>query len=417
MIPTVEVFTKLPGFAHEIEVGKCRFSLRRGKISCMFSYSDVYLSTKGAYAIDPSLPLRAAAYHCEGLPGAMRDSAPDRWGRHLIDRRNIALSMSGASPAHTLDEVDYLLGVYDKARQGALRYSMPGSDVRESPAGDVPPVLELKRLLNASNEIARGNNSINQVKQLLDAGSGSLGGARPKASVVDEGKLLLAKFSHPGDEWDVMAWEKTALDIAALAGIAVPATKIVRIGDSTALLLERFDRVASSENGERLPYISAMTLVGAKDGETRDYVDVADALPYWVNDASAQLAALFRRVALSVALNNTDDHLRNLGLVRVGDGWGFSPAFDININPDTSHRRVTAIYGDTGVVEKATLDAFAEACGLKPEVACGIASEVLAATDKWRTLAKKNGCSESECNLMSSALLAGRDALSCFLSS
>lgn len=327
MVPIVDVFTSLAGESAEVHVGTCRFSLRRGRISCSFAYSDAYLKRADAYAIDPALPLRSTFYHCEGMPGAMRDSSPDRWGRHLIDRRAIAEAQAAGVTLRAIDEVDYLLGVFDSTRQGSLRYSVSDSDDRLSESNEVPPIIELKRLLFASNEIARGNERSGQIKELLDAGSGSLGGARPKASVVDEGKLLLAKFSHPGDEWDVMAWEKTVLDIAGDAGMAVPSSKLVRIGSDSVLLLERFDRIGSLEAGERIPYLSAMSLVGAHDGDSCDYANVADALSVWVADPCRELAELFRRVVLSVALHNTDDHLRNLGLVRKGGGMDISPRF------------------------------------------------------------------------------------------
>ena len=229
----------------------------------------------------------------------MRDSSPDRWGRHLIDRRAIVEAQTAGVTLRAIDEVDYLLGVFDSTRQGSLRYSVPDSDDWLSASNEVPPIIELKRLLFASNEIARGNERNGQIKELLDAGSGSLGGARPKASVVDEGKLLLAKFSHPGDEWDVIAWEKTALDIAGAAGMAVPSSKLVRIGGDSALLLERFDRSGSLEKGERIPYLSAMSLIGAYDGEHCDYTTVADALSVWTSSPSCELTELFRRVVLS----------------------------------------------------------------------------------------------------------------------
>ena len=358
MVPIVDVFTSLAGEAAEVHVGTCRFSLRRGRISCSFAYSDAYLKRADAYAIDPALPLRSTFYHCEGMPGAMRDSSPDRWGRHLIDRRAIAEAQAAGATLRAIDEVDYLLGVFDSTRQGSLRYSV------------------------------------------LDAGSGSLGGARPKASVVDEGKLLLAKFSHPGDEWDVMAWEKTALDIAGDAGMAVPSSKLVRIGSDSVLLLERFDRSGSLEKGERIPYLSAMTLIGAHDGEHCDYATVADALTVWTSSPSCELAELFRRVVLSVALHNTDDHLRNLGLIRKEGGWVLAPVFDVNINPAAARVRATSIFGEAGKNEVEGLDSLGEICGLSAEAKAQIVGETLASVRHWRAFAKRNGCKDSECELM-----------------
>ena len=374
MVPIVDVFTSLAGEAAEVHVGTCRFSLRRGRISCSFAYSDAYLKRADAYAIDPALPLRSTFYHCEGMPGAMRDSSPDRWGRHLIGRRAIAEAQAAGATLRAIDEVDYLLGVFDSTRQGSLRYSVPDSDDRLSESNEVPPIIELKRLLFASNEIARGNERSRQIKELLDAGSGSLGGARPKASVVDEGKLLLAKFSHPGDEWDVMAWEKTALDIAGDAGMAVPSSKLVRIGSDSVLLLERFDRSGSLKKGERIPYLSAMTLIGAHDGEHCDYATVADALSVWASNPNRELAELFRRV--------------------------LAPVFDVNINPAAARVRATSIFGEAGKNEVEGLDSFGEICGLSAEAKAQIVGETLASVRHWRVFAKRNGCKDSECDLM-----------------
>ena len=415
MVPIVDVFTSLAGESAEVHVGTCRFSLRRGRISCSFAYSDAYLKRADAYAIDPALPLRSTFYHCEGMPGAMRDSSPDRWGRHLIGRRAIAEAQAAGATLRAIDEVDYLLGVLDSTRQGSLRYSVPDSDDRLSESNEVPPIIELKRLLFASNEIARGNERSGQIKELLDAGSGSLGGARPKAPVVDEGKLLLAKFSHPGDEWDVMAWEKTALDIAGDAGMAVPSSKLVRIGSDSVLLLERFDRSGSLEKGERIPYLSAMSLIGAHDGEHCDYATVADALTVWTSNPSWELAELFRRVVLSVALHNTDDHLRNLGLIRKEGGWVLAPVFDVNINPAAARVRATSIFGEAGKNEVEGLDSFGEICGLSAEAKAQIVGETLASVRHWRVFAKRNRCKDSECELMGRVIEERCAALeSCF---
>ncbi len=398
MIPAVQVFTSGP--KGDTLVGVCHFSLRRGSISSSFVYDQGYLASAGAYAIDPSLPLRNAAGFCEGLPGALRDSAPDRWGRHLIDRRAVFEADANGSALQTRDEVDYLLGVFDASRQGALRFRIPGLDGYLSPNESVPPLVDLKRLVAASNQVSLGSVENNQIKALLDAGSGSLGGARPKASVTDGGRLLLAKFSHPGDEWDVMAWEKTSLDVARAVGLAVPAERLLRIGSDSVLLLERFDREGSLVNGPRIPYLSAMSLVGARDGSQCDYADVADALVDWCEDPLPQLESLFTRVALSIALHNTDDHLRNLGLLRKGGSWVLSPVFDVNINPDPGKQRVTSVFGETGRSEIDGLRELAEACGLTAKKSTSAVARVVGAAHSWRSLARRNGCKEAEAELM-----------------
>lgn len=409
MIPVLDVCMTVG--EEKVPVGRCRFNLRRGRIGCSFSYDDTYLASPKAFAIDPFLPLRNSVYHCDGLPGAMRDSSPDRWGRHLISRRNIEWARANGAVTWTLDEVDYLVGVHDAARQGALRYSLPGADSMLSDQGDVPPLVDLKRLVAASNSIARGDDGIEQVKQLLDAGSGSLGGARPKATVVDDGRLLLAKFSHPGDEWDVMAWEKTALDIASAAGIAVPRSRLVRLGKDAALVLERFDREKSLLGGARIPYLSGMSLLAASDGEHRDYAELAESMETMLADPKEQAKNLFRRVVVSVALHNTDDHLRNTGFVRLASGWKLSPAFDINPNPDASRSRVTSIYGEVGDAEAAALKDFAAVCGVNAQEASIIVKSVLDSVVRWRTVAQRNGCRDSEMRMFAPVFEKGIRAL------
>lgn len=394
MIPVLDVFMALGG--RDARVGRCRFNLRRGRIGCTFSYDDAYLGSPEAFAIDPSLPLRNSTYYCDGLPGAMRDSAPDRWGRHLISRRNVERARADGIAPWTLDEVDYLIGVSDVARQGALRYGTPDAKSMLFEQGNVPPLVDLKRLVAASNSIARGDDGADQVKQLLDAGSGSLGGARPKATVVDNGKLLLAKFSHPGDEWDVMAWEKTALDIASAAGVVVPRSRLVRLGKDCALVLERFDREKSLLDGTRIPYLSGMSLLGAVDGEARDYAELAEGMEAVVSDPGNQAEELFRRVVVSVALHNTDDHLRNVGFVRTASAWKLSPAFDINPNPDAVCPRVTSIYGEAGEMEATALKDFSVVCGIEADEAARIVRNVLDSVTHWKLAAQRNGCKDSE---------------------
>lgn len=415
MIPSAEVYVSKAGCSAPAEcdmhIGTCRFNLRRGAVSTSFSYSSAYLESPNAFAIDPALPLRSTSAHCDGLPGALRDSAPDRWGRHLIDRRALVEASEQHCRPRTLDEVDYLLGVYDASRQGALRFALPESREFLSPRETIPPLIELKRLIAASNHVSRSDEGKEQVKELLDAGSGSLGGARPKASVVDEGKLLLAKFSHPGDAWDVMAWEKTSLDIARLAGIVVPNSRLVRLGKSSALLLERFDREGSLVGGERVPYLSAMSLVGAADGSQNDYVDVAEALVDWCENPNVELEELFKRVALSIALHNTDDHLRNLGFVRLGGRWQVSPVFDVNINPDSVRQRATAVYGEAGDGEASGLKELAVVCGLGRATTADAVASVVSAARQWSACARRNGCKESEMAVMGRVIEERCDAL------
>lgn len=316
----------------------------------------------------------------------------------MVERDHRAAAAADNRAPRQLDEVDYLIGVFDMAREGSLRFREPGGPYLAERAA-IPPLVELPRLLHASREVALGEAGRAEVKALLNAGSGSLGGARPKASVCDGDRLLLAKFFHPSDEWNVMAWEKTALDMAAAAGIAVPAAQLIRIGDEWALLLERFDREGSLARGARIPFMSGMTALGSADGDARDYAELAEVVAELASEPAVQLQDLFARVTFSVAIANTNDHLRNWGFLRQPKGWEMTPLFDVNPNPEEGAFRVTSIAGERGDREERGLRDLAAYAGLSEDAACETVGRVLASTTLWKDVARKNGCPEREIKL------------------
>ena len=190
----------------DVEVGTAHVSSRREVVSTRFVYADTYLGRPDAFEISPDLPLASGGGTTEGLPGAVADSAPDRWGRSLIKKRMMSGGRVGDGRPRTVTEVDFLLGVSDLTRQGALRYRLGGSEFH-APGHAVPKLIELPRLLHAADvATAEGGDDQAAVQELLDAGSASLGGARPKASVRDGDRLFIAKFPHRSDEWDVIVW-------------------------------------------------------------------------------------------------------------------------------------------------------------------------------------------------------------------
>ncbi len=393
MIPQLEVFDHSAD--HDVHVGTAFFSFRRGAISTSFQYSEEWLDDLDhAYAIDPALPLSPGFQHCSGLPGAFRDSAPDRWGRTLIDHEQRDASIKSGEPLRRLDEIDYLISVFDSTREGSLRYRIGEEDFLSS-GRTIPPMIELPTLLDLSREVVDRTAGFEQIKVLLEAGSASLGGARPKASVSDGKKLLLAKFPHKHDDWNMMAWEKTMLDMAGALGIEVPHSKLVRIGDESVLLLERFDRQNSEMDGRRVPYLSGMTILGAKDGENRDYAELAENLVFWTSSARSQLLELYKRIVFYVAVGNTDDHLRNWGIIRKNDEWVLSPSFDINPNPYENANRTTRILGALDDKD-ANLQEFGEYIGIEAEQRSSIIHKTLGITKRLRWFAQKNGCSASE---------------------
>ncbi|CAN5596512.1 HipA domain-containing protein [soil metagenome] len=388
--------TQLRVFVDQAEgptlAGTAYFTLGRKSVSTSFVYDSAYLSRSDAYALEPAFPLQTGEHYVDRLPGSFSDSAPDRWGRNLIDRQHRALGREATHKLPKATEVDYLTGSSDLTRQGNLRFAGRLTGPFLAHQRLVPPLVSLPHLLASADQVA-SNDDFAAVKALLDAGTGSLGGARPKASVQDGGgELMIAKFPHQEDEWDVMAWEKTALDLAETSGIPTPKRRLISIDGRSTLLLQRFDRVT---NGGRVGYVSAMTLMGARDGEPRDYFDLAEALPEYGGRVRADLADLFARVAFNVAFHNTDDHLRNHGFLRSAGGWELSPMFDVNPNPDLRQDRVTGVAGvvDADHEVDALLDLAAE-CRLPRAAAREAIDRAITAVSTWRETAAANGISE-----------------------
>lgn len=410
MSEDLEVSLELNG--ETVPVGVAHLSRRRGKITTNFIYDASYLANPDAYQIDPALHMDVGRGVVDGLPGAFSDCSPDRWGRRLVTRR-IQAARDNGKTYPDISDIDFLLGVYDMTRQGALRFRRRGESEYADPTNDIPKMLRLPELMHAADKAAREDSdesSLAAIKVLLDAGSGSLGGARPKASVVgDDGLLYIAKFPHHDDDWDVMAWEKTALDLAERAGIETPRRMIAKVDGSSVLLLERFDRAG----GRRVGYMSALTMVQGHDGDDgRDYVDFAAELSDVSASADDDLATLWRRIAYSIAIHNTDDHFRNHGFLRAEGGWRFSPIFDVNPNPDLAKARVTSIGGAT--MRGDELDGLmlnASYFGLSTNDAAAILGEVSEATRGWREVAASNGIPDSAFRLFEDAFEGLREEM------
>ena len=383
MTRAVSVSTVVDG--ETIEAGTATFVEDR-VFYTSFRYSIDYLSHPGGYELEPGLTLDEGAHTFMGrLPLAFDDASPDLWGRRLLeDQRSLDRIDRPDLPAG-LTAADYLLGASDETRQGALRFE-PG----EGGGRDVPASLELDELLAAADAVvAEDEDGAEGVKTLLDAGTGALGGALPKASVRDRDALWIAKFPMLGDRFSRAVWEKTALDLTEAMGVTVPERRIIHLGERPVLLVRRFDR----EGLQRVPYISARTLVQDVSGtESADYVDVANALRAEGTRPVSDLRALFRH-ALAVALvNDTENHLRNLGFLREGRGWVLAPAFDVNPNRDGGAARATAVAGsryprDTG----RGLLALAKACGLARDEARDLVAAAVEVTSSWKGVAEANG--------------------------
>ena len=398
MIPEIQIWTGSD--ACPLLVGTAFFTLRGGEVSTRFVYDSQYLRSSAPQEISPDLPLAAGGGFTSGVPAAFRDCSPDRWGRRLIAKR-VRAAADGA--ARQLNEVDYLLGVSDVARQGSLRFrSLQGAWLGED--ANIPPVVQLPALLDASRSVMTDEESHEELKLLLDAGSSSLGGARPKATVQDEGKLYLAKFSHEGDAIDVMGLEKTMLDLEAACGIDVPAAKLVRFGNQAALLLERFDRKGSLLGGARIPYLSAMSLLGLRDGERGSYLDYLEVIEERCGREA--VTQMITRICFSIAVNNTDDHLRNHGLLWVGNRWMLSPCFDVNPNPSICKRQTLVMPSGTED-EGSQLRELAQLFGLGVDETEAITSRVLAAVAQFKQQARRNGVPTKSITAVEPAIAQG----------
>jgi serine/threonine-protein kinase HipA len=306
--------------------------------------------------------------------------------------------------SRTLLEIDYLLMVDDGIRLGALRFKAAGEkEFLASGSPTIPPLVYLSKLLFASDRVVAENESDEDLRLLLAPGS-SLGGARPKACVLDaNGRLLMAKFPRADDEYSVEQWSFLALDLARKAGINVPPCRMTTVDDRSVLLVERFDRQGS----RRIPFLSTMSMLGAVDGESHSYLEMVDALRQYGAAPKEDQRELWHRVLFSVLISNVDDHLRNHGFLydTAHRGWRLSPAYDINpVPPD-----LKAPYLSTLIDERDSEASFdlvlstGEYYGLRSGEIKQIVKKTVGAVAGWRTEAGKIGISRRETNRMAGA--------------
>jgi len=403
-MPDIEVHIDLDGRTRQ--VGLARRNLVRGSETVFFEYADTWLADAQRFSLEPALALTRGAYAPpagQSIFGSIGDSAPDTWGRRLMQRAERRRAEREGRAVRTLTESDYLLGVLDETRLGALRFRWQGDDVFQAPTRDgVPALIELGRLLQVTERILRDEETEEDL-QLIFAPGSSLGGARPKASVVDQhGHLSIAKFPKETDDYSVETWEEIALRLAERAGIATPRHELLQVAGKAVLLSRRFDR----DGRQRMPFLSAMAMTGSKDGQTGSYPEIVDALARNGARAKADAQALYRRVAFNVLISNVDDHLRNHGFLwHDRTGWSLSPIYDVNPTPTDLKARVltTNIDLDEGTCSIDLLQEAAEYFGLGLKPARTILKEVASATAVWREVAGEAGARTSEITRMASA--------------
>lgn len=403
----VFVYVDLAGTPHL--AGRLWARTRKGKESATFEYDTAWLANPAQFSFDPLLTLGPGPFHTGAdkvLFGSLGDSAPDRWGRVLMRRAERRRAQQASETPRTLQEIDYLLMVNDEARQGALRFAdhEGGPFLATQGAAIIPPLIDLPKLLSAAEHVAADTDTGEDLRLLLAPGS-SLGGARPKASVRDrDGHLCIAKFPHKDDEINNVLWEAVALTLAEKAQIEVPKWRVETVLDRQVLVLRRFDR----DKNARIPFLSAMSMLGAKDNETRSYLEIVDALRRYGAEPKEDMRALWRRIVFNIMIANTDDHLRNHAFLYNGpNGWRLSPAYDINPMPTDIKPRIlsTAITEDDGTGDIELALQVAPYFGLNEKDSRSIIGEVKTATASWRKVAAKLGLSAREIDRMKSAFL------------
>jgi serine/threonine-protein kinase HipA len=396
-------------------VGTLFHSGSHGDSVFSFAYDPAWLRRPNTFEIDPDLQLHDAESYASHPVGAFRifmDSAPDRWGRLLLDRREPLRAREEGRRARTLTEWDYLLGVHDSCRMGALRFRRQADlpfldDDRELAA---PPITSLRELEAASLALEEPGSDENPhfrqwLTALLAPGS-SLGGARPKVNFTHpEGALWIAKFPSREDRRDVGAWEMVVHELARRSGLHVPDAQLLSLGNRhRAFACRRFDRLP---NGKRRFVVSAMTHLNRSDGENASYLDLAEFLSTRGTPAGRQedLRELWTRVVFNILVSNRDDHLRNHGFILAEDGWRLSPAFDLNPNVDRSHHQLAIDTGDS-TPDVALALSTAGFYGMGEGEAAKILERVRAEVRGWQSVAHSNRLSRSEIELMAQAFAA-----------
>ncbi|HET7505416.1 MAG TPA: HipA domain-containing protein [Kofleriaceae bacterium] len=396
---TVDVWADWHGLPQATRVGFLHATPSRGKEVFSFEYDRAWLDSGHAHSLDPALRLvRGPQYVAQGAEnfGVFLDSSPDRWGRVLMQRREAQLARETRRPERKLQELDYLLGVYDGHRMGALRYRMgDGPFLDDNTELASPPWTSLRELEQASLALERPgaerDPAYGKWLRMLIAPGRSLGGARPKASVIDErGRLWIAKFPSGRDSDDIGAWEGALQVLARRAGIITAESMCRRFGSQHhTFLARRFDRDdRDNRDASRIHFASAMTLLQRADGDVASYLDLVEVIAQQGAHPSRDLEQLWRRVVFFMCVSNIDDHLRNHGFLLDRDGWSLAPAYDMN--PVATAGGLTLNVSETDNAQDLALARdVAKLFRLSAKRANEIIGEVVAAVRGWRVEAKK----------------------------
>lgn len=375
-----------------------------------FQYDKEWLKSDDLFLLDPEIGLFSGTQYPEKKDnfGVFMDSMPDTWGRKLMLRRAAQEALSRKEVIPKLYEIDFLLGVHDASRMGALRFKLDPDgpfldDNKDNPTPPIAHLRELQASVKAYEEDEDGKNGNKWIPMLFAPGS-SLGGARPKANVVDlEGHLCIAKFPSKSDTTDKAAWEYLAYKLACEAGINMPICKLEKVrGPHHTFLSRRFDR----EAGERIHFASAMTMTKNIEDSIRDatpsYLEIADFIQTYGSNIEEDLHQLWRRIIFHMAISNTDDHFRNHGFLLTEKGWRLSPAYDINPSTDKNGLALNVDMHNNALDFELALS-VGQFFQLKEDQMHKIIREVCTAAKDWRIMGAKLGIPRAELELMSPA--------------
>lgn len=414
--PAFEVFLDATELAPLQKVGVLYRQGERSDLPASFEYDQGWLKSAHAFMLDPRLSLWTGEQHpANRAPafGVFMDSAPDRWGRVLMERREASVARREQRRPRALQELDFLLGVQDITRMGGLRFRRAGGGpYLDDSETAIPPVTSLRELADISRRIQEpGTEELPEYERwlaMLIAPGSSLGGARPKANFTEaDGHLWIAKFPAHGDRYDMGAWEFLVHQLARRAGVSVPASRREALTDRYhTFCVQRFDRREGLAS--RRMFSSAMTLLEHQDGDDGgSYLELCEFLS---NNGAERfididLEQLFRRVVFNVLVGNRDDHLRNHGFIREATGWRLAPAYDMNPNP---YKAEHALLLDDSVAtpDVAVAVATADFYRLDRQATSRVVEEVRRAVATWKDVAREARLPRSEIELMETVFQA-----------
>lgn len=403
---TLLIYADFEWMERPMLVGELGYESLRGSDSYSFKFDDDWLRHHGSLFLSADLNNYPGPQYTQpgrDIFGCFCDALPNRWGRLLLNRREQILASEEKRPIRKLSSFDYLVGIDDFSRMGGFRFkeTKDGGFINCNEALRVPPLTDIRALVAASMEIEKTEelNRLPEKKwllQLVHPGS-SLGGARPKAGVLDDsGNLYVAKFPSRNDDYDVGLWEHHSHLLAKASGIVAAETSVMETGGKHhALLSKRFDRTT---DGRRKHFASAMTLLGLTDGSDaktgNGYLDIVDFILQSCCDVESNLRQLYRRVAFNIAIGNSDDHFRNHGFLLTPRGWTLSPAYDMN--PTLNDHQALLINSSTNRADLEVLLTSSEEYMIGKNEAQRIIEEVKTGVSRWKTLAKRLGIAKRE---------------------